>query len=376
LWNELEDALQAEIRAHEGPVSGWLAARSPLWNLVGRVCFHLAENKADAMAPFAFLATYTTRLFSNRTGAAGNPTGAAGAQKVQHLPLGKALDQYAGAKNKAALLALLLPVQRAAERSALVRALVDSGEIYHPLKWTPREAHAFLREAATLESAGVLVRVPDWWRARRAPRPEVRVTLGGSAPGGLGRDALLDFRVDVALDGEPLTPSEWRALLAANEGLALVRGRWVEVDRARLEDVLAHWKEVERTARRDGISFSEGLRLLAGAPIASREEDAASAETAREWTRIVPGEWLATTLDGLRSPGACDVPDLRATLRPYQQVGVAWLAHLAALGLGGCLADDMGLGKTVQVLALLLLRRRRKEAQGASLLVVPASLIA
>ena len=47
-------------------------------------------------------------------------------------------------KNKAALLSLLLPVQRAAKESALVRALVDSGEVYHPLAWTPREAHAFL----------------------------------------------------------------------------------------------------------------------------------------------------------------------------------------------------------------------------------------
>jgi non-specific serine/threonine protein kinase len=53
------------------------------------------------------------------------------------------------------------------------------------------------------------------------------------------------------------------------------------------------------------------------------------------------------------------------------------------LGLGACLADDMGLGKTIQVLCLLLvLKRRRTQPQpagsevGASLLIVPASLIA
>ena len=45
---------------------------------------------------------------------------------------------------------------------------------------------------------------------------------------------------------------------------------------------------------------------------------------------------------------------LKATLRPYQDVGVRWLGFLAELGLGACLADDMGLGKTVQVLALIL----------------------
>ena len=37
---------------------------------------------------------------------------------------------------------------------------------------------------------------------------------------------------------------------------------------------------------------------------------------------------------------------------PYQQRGLSWLAFLAELGLGACLADDMGLGKTVQLLAL------------------------
>ncbi len=42
-----------------------------------------------------------------------------------------------------------------------------------------------------------------------------------------------------------------------------------------------------------------------------------------------------------------------ATLRPYQNHGLAWLAHLYELGMGGVLADDMGLGKTVQTLAHL-----------------------
>jgi superfamily II DNA or RNA helicase len=44
---------------------------------------------------------------------------------------------------------------------------------------------------------------------------------------------------------------------------------------------------------------------------------------------------------------------LRAELRPYQQVGTAWLHAHAELGLGAVLADDMGLGKTVMTLAAL-----------------------
>ena len=47
-------------------------------------------------------------------------------------------------------------------------------------------------------------------------------------------------------------------------------------------------------------------------------------------------------------------PGFAGALRPYQKVGVSWLASLHRYGLGACLADDMGLGKTIQVIALLL----------------------
>ena len=60
---------------------------------------------------------------------------------------------------------------------------------------------------------------------------------------------------------------------------------------------------------------------------------------------------------------------LEAELRPYQRDGFAWLARLAAIGAGGCLADDMGLGKTVQTLALLLHRAK----DGPALVVAPTS---
>src|SRR5207244_6974514 len=91
--------------------------------------------------------------------------------------------------------------------------------------------------------------------------------------------------------------------------------------------------------------------------------------------------WLARTREGLRGPtglAAIDPgADLRGTLRPYQKVGVAWLAFASSVRLGVCLADDMGLGKTVQVLGLLLLHKRRERAGGPPhLLVAPASLLA
>ena len=60
---------------------------------------------------------------------------------------------------------------------------------------------------------------------------------------------------------------------------------------------------------------------------------------------------------------------LQAELRDYQIEGFHWLARLAELDLGACLADDMGLGKTVEIIALLL----HRASKGAVLVVAPTS---
>ncbi|MBC7226518.1 MAG: SNF2 helicase associated domain-containing protein [Thermoflexales bacterium] len=62
-------------------------------------------------------------------------------------------------------------------------------------------------------------------------------------------------------------------------------------------------------------------------------------------------------------------------LRPYQKAGVDWLHFLHEYRFGGILADDMGLGKTVQALVFLQSLKERGEAERASLLVVPRSLL-
>jgi non-specific serine/threonine protein kinase len=87
-------------------------------------------------------------------------------------------------------------------------------------------------------------------------------------------------------------------------------------------------------------------------------------------------------MDKLRHPDAlAEVrvgPEFKATLRPYQQQGLRWLCFLHSLRLGACLADDMGLGKTIQILAFLQILKRERSTQScrASLLVMPASLLA
>ena len=352
LWEATEDAFRSEITACDGSVQDYLRARSRVWSTVGRVCLHLAENKRDPDHPFAFLATYASAL--------------SGAGRVQHQPLGRALAAYAS--DRKALLKLLLPLQQATQHSALIAELVQTQDIYRPQRWSAAQAWRFLKELPALEASGLVVRVPTWWRSGKPPRPQVQVTIESS--GILSLESMLRFSAALTLDGEPLTEAEIQALLAAQEGLVLLRGQWVELDPDALQRVLDHWEQ----AQAQGVSFAQAMRLLARADIHGELQEASLAV----WSDVHAGPQLEALLAQLQDPQRLDEADpgdaLTATLRPYQQKGVRWLWLLNQLGLGACLADDMGLGKTIQVLALLLLLRRRPRA-APSLLVVPTSLL-
>ena len=359
-WSALDAAFTAAVASQPGTsIAEFLQARHAAWHLVGRVHFNLAENRGDDDAPFAFLATYTTRLSARAT--------------AQHVPLGQALREYAGARAKAQLASLLAPVRRAAEACPWLSDMVERGELFHPMRWSASDAARLLADVPRLESAGVVVRMPAGWGGRRPARPQATATVGAKAAGGLGRDALLDFSTAVTLAGEPLTDREIAELLAGTDGLRLLRGRWIELDRSELRAMLDRLNKIERAAA-GGISFTEAMRLVAGVAI----DEAAATATAQP--RVIAGAWLAEQLAALRTPAGLAAVDpgdaLHAQLRPYQAVGLRWLHLLTQLGLGACLADDMGLGKTIQVIALLLTSRRAPNRTGAPhLLVAPASLI-
>ena len=98
-----------------------------------------------------------------------------------------------------------MPVQRAGEHCSWLKAMIDAGEIFQALRWSPQQALQFLKDVPALESAGVIVRMPASWRMNRPARPHVKATVGDNAPSKLGLDALLDFRMEVTLDGESLS---------------------------------------------------------------------------------------------------------------------------------------------------------------------------
>jgi non-specific serine/threonine protein kinase len=323
-------------------------------HLVGRIYFHLVENtKGDN--PFAFMATYSTRLNSEG--------------KSRHLPLKYALEEYGDDQEK--LMDLLTTVYRASEKSALIHDMIESGEIFHPLSWTPKESFTFLKEIPLYEDAGILCRIPNWWKAKGASS-SISINMGERKPSLLGMDAILSFNASIFIGGLELTPSEARKLLAETEGLAFIKNKWIPVDHDKLKQTLAAYEKAKKLLK-DGLSIREAMQLQLN-PQKWMDMDIDDDEQ----ISISNGEWFESVIQKLRNPdrvkAARTSKQFKASLRDYQQKGLNWLHYLHQLNFGACLADDMGLGKTVQLLAFLNAILTKKQ-QKASLLILPASLI-
>jgi hypothetical protein len=343
IFQKLLDVYKLEMCHYSGPVGMYFAEKNQNLRVPGRIFFHLAENRGDD-CPFAFLATYATM-------------GEGG--KVKHLPLKYALTEYGADQKK--LMELIGSLGRAAQGSRLIAGFMESGELFHPLRLGAEEAYTFLREIPLYKEAGILCRVPDWWK-RRAGAIGISVAVGEKRPSLVGMDALLGTVPRLMVGGEELTREEILALLSQTEGLVLLKGKWVDVDHARLQKLLAAYELLQ-----DGsITLADAFRGELGTlPITSDD------------IQVTNGQWLRELKNDMQHPAelaSAVVPDsFHAVLRPYQKTGFSWLSYMDALGFGACLADDMGLGKTVE--ALSFLERLRIEACGRALLVVPASLL-
>ena len=363
VWCEIEKALMIEIQEYGSDIIAFFTARHSDWNLLGRVCFHLAENKNSLDNPFAFLATYAHQVEG---------------KKSKHLPLSMALDNYSETNQKNLLLRLLEPISKASQESDFLKESIESGDIYHPLSWSASEAYNFLRDIPIFEKAGIVVKVPNWWKKHQSNSPKIDLHIGEDKPDGIGFKAMLDFKASIMLNDETLNEEDIKDLLLKGENLVFFKGQWVEVDKEKLEDLLGKWKKISRQMQGDRISFSEGLRLLSGVNNEFLNSDNSNES---EFTRVTCGKWLEETIEAMRKPGDnYQIQEilngkLNAKLRIYQNQGVSWLHMLNQLRLGAILADDMGLGKTIQIISLLLLKKLENSTSAPSLLIVPASLI-
>ncbi|MDD3116909.1 MAG: SNF2 helicase-associated domain-containing protein, partial [Victivallaceae bacterium] len=321
---ELELQVQNEFNAAAGSFSEWVRKLNPAWKSVGKVSFHLAENKQDKTGdyPFAFIATFIHRLSENDV--------------PKHLPLGAAVKAYANDRN--ALLTLLRPVQSAGERSDLIAKLLDSREIFRPQAWTARQAYNFLCDIPLIEESGVIVRIANIWKNTTPSKVKVSVNIDLKKGQKLGINAMLDFSFKTVLNGMELTGKELEQLLNSEGGLVRIKGEWVEAEPDKIKALLQQWSEATHVTDA-GFSFFQGLRMLAGANLPGM---GATPEVDREFCSVNASGKLKELLSELQSPSLINLPELpktlKNTLRPYQLDGVRWLWRMTELGMGGCLA--------------------------------------
>lgn len=204
-----------------------------------------------------------------------------------------------------------------------------------------------------------------------------------------GRPNWFDFEMGVELDGvqvslldallrlleEVGSDSDLERLSRGSlDGLAVPVSsqRYVRLPRALASSLLEVLRELYPAGRRDGqlsLHRHQGLSVDALTGVLR-----AAGSSVRQRGPCVgkPGATLRRR-DLAAAPSAPH--GLRATLRPYQSIGLSWMQELRRLDLAGVLADDMGLGKTLQTIAHLCVEHARSEVQDPSLVVVPTSLI-
>jgi SNF2 family DNA or RNA helicase len=238
-------------------------------------------------------------------------------------------------------------------------------------------AFEFLKESAWgLEDAGYRVVVPAWWTPQGRQRAKMRLKAQGKSVGGndsaksyFSIETLVQYRYELAIGDRPVSAEEWQQLVQAKAPLVQFRGQWMELDQAKMQQMLSFWQQHQKD--NPDLSLLEFMRLAAAG------DDDLEIEVDRS-------DVLSTLLTQLQDASALDLapdPDTFAgSLRDYQKRGLSWLQYLERLGLNGCLADDMGLGKTVQVIARLAQERELAAQAGVSrvpptLLICPTSVV-
>ncbi|MBR6012874.1 MAG: DEAD/DEAH box helicase [Selenomonadaceae bacterium] len=348
IFNQWTEIFRREISGHVGTIAKYLSGKRKDLKIAERVFFHLVEKKDDFEHPFAFLATYAAKDSDG---------------KIRHMPLAHALQEFKDDRQK--LILLLSCLNRAASVSPLINEFVDSGEMFHPLQLTTKETFEILKAVPLLEEQGILCRIPNWWKRRSASSIRLSVKFEQKSESLLGLNSIVQMQPKLTVDGIALTEEEISRLLTETAGLAQIKGKWIEVDKEKLQELLDKMNEIG-----GDISFLDALRLESHSKTLS--------DDSKENLVYTNGKWLEELMKKIRCPETIDKPKIPATvhadLRPYQKTGYSWLRTMADLKFGSCLADDMGLGKTLQVLTFLDdFRTRKKDAK--ILLIVPASLL-
>ncbi len=240
-----------------------------------------------------------------------------------------------------------------------------------PLK--PLDAYNFIKSVAwRFTDSGLGVVLPpsltktDGWASRLGLSIQAETPKLNPAKGGMGLQSLLSFKWELTIGGQRISKAEFDRLVELNSPLVEINGEWVEL---RATDVRAAKTFFASRKEQMTLSLEDALRLASGDSQTIEKLPVVNFEATGQLQELL------NTLNDNEAVNAIAPASFRGELRPYQALGVGWLAFLERWGLGACLADDMGMGKSIELIAFLLHLQENNSLESPTLLVCPTSVL-
>ncbi|MDP2136352.1 MAG: DEAD/DEAH box helicase [Candidatus Didemnitutus sp.] len=269
-------------------------------------------------------------------------------------------------------LAITLPSRESALYDAALELLRFHRFVLDPLtrKWWLRDRHKVLNLLATFGSE-----LRERFNAEFTPNFESNTaSLKFAEIAAEVREEKEGYDVSLGLKAGKASETQIRAALATGRGYIEDGKAIYLIDATRLAKLEAAHRALAQEPSATGAVGRHRVPKARAAEVSDLlAEVAPHFEAPETWRR------RSAALRNLSILQRAPIPEwFTGTLRPYQELGVAWLWHLYQQDLGGILADEMGLGKTPQALALLAAAttaRTRPTDARPHLVVVPASLM-
>ncbi len=77
----------------------------------------------------------------------------------------------------------------------------------------------------------------------------------------MGLDAIMDFKPTLLLDGEVLSEQDLRDFLTMAEGLVMYKGKWVEINKEKLEAVLEAYDKAVNYYNNGDLTLGDAMRM-------------------------------------------------------------------------------------------------------------------
>lgn len=204
---------------------------------------------------------------------------------------------------------------------------------------------------------GIRILLPKALQKLVRPQLSKSISSKGKGKGFLNLDDMLSFNWQIAMGDQQMDPAEFLKLVKQSKGIVKLNDQYVYLDEKEVASLL---KKLEKPPKLNGHD-------LLRAALTGKYEGA----------KVTLDSSMVELIREIMEEEKVPLPKgLKATLRPYQVRGYAWLYKNARIGFGSLLADDMGLGKTLQVIAYLLKCKEEGTLEkNKALVIAPTTLL-